>query len=165
MKITTKTTESWNQRARIFKDRNCSDYPGQLISLLQSKAIGNDTGESTQTTVPAGDLITISVFAAVLRDDSFWQMFFKGIERTASENRHCEAFATFALEPGATYHSIYKIDGSPCSLSILKIENGQAKIVTHSRPIRHVLLRQICGMRSKHARNYSQIRQQGNQVD
>ena len=131
--ITTKTTNTYNQHVRIYKDKDCSDYPGTLINLLQSKAIGNDTQESTETTIKSGEPVTISVFAGVPRDDSFWEMFFKGVERTASENRHCEAFASFVPEPGAKYHAIYKIDGSPCSLNIMKIENGQGKTVTNAR--------------------------------
>lgn len=143
LKISTKTPESFNQAVKIYKDFNCSNYPGDVINLLHSKVPGNDTKESTQTTIRAGDVITISVFAGVPRDDTFLQMFFKGIERTASENRHCEAFASFNPKPGATYHAIYKIDGSPCSLNIMKIENGQGITVTSARP------NETCAMKAK----------------
>lgn len=134
LKVTTKTADSFNQSVRVYKNVNCDDYPGDVVNLLYSKVPGNDTKETMQTTIRAGNMITISVFAGVPRDDSFWEMFFKGVERTASENRHCEAFASFVPEPGAVYHAIYKIDGSPCSLNIMKIENGQGKTVTNARP-------------------------------
>lgn len=133
LKVTTKTLESWNQRLSVFGDKDCRDYPGQLINFLQSKVIGNDTKESTQTVIPSGELVTISVFAAVPRDDSFLEMFFKGIERTAAENRYCEAFVTFVPEAGATYHAVYKIDGSPCSLDVMKVVDGQGLTVTGAR--------------------------------
>lgn len=132
--ISTKTADSYNQQVRVYKDKDCADYPGQIINVLQSKIIGNDTKESTQTMIPGGQLLTLSVMAGVPRDDTFWQMFFKGIERTASENRHCEAFVTFIPEAGATYQAIYKIDGTPCSLNVMKIVNGQGITVTGARP-------------------------------
>ena len=141
--ITTKTLESINQGAKVFKDSNCSDYPGQLIDILQSKTAGTETKQSTTTSIKAGEAVTISVFAAIPRDDSFWEMFFKGINQAASENKNCEAFVSFVPEPQAKYHAIFKIDGSPCSINVMKIENGQGKTVTSSRT------NQACSVKAK----------------
>ena len=131
--VTTNTLGTSNQQVRLFSQPGCADYPGKLVDLLQSKRVGINTGASTSTAIPAGAPITISVMAGVPRDDSFLSMFFKGVQRVAAENRVCEAFVTFRPEPGKEYRASYKIDGSPCSINVMQIENGQGVEVTNAR--------------------------------
>lgn len=133
--IATNTLNTWNQQARVFEKADCADYPGKLVDLLQSKRVGIETGAQTTTDIPSGTSITVSVMAAVPRDDSFLSMFFKGVDRVAAENRWCEAFATFRPEAGKVYRASYKIDGSPCSMQIMEIRNGQGIQVTAAHPI------------------------------
>lgn len=132
--VTTNTPESWNQQVRFFDGESCNDYPGQLAGLLNSKRAGIDTKESIANVIPAGLPMTVSVYAAVPRDDSFLEMFFKGVQRTAAENRWCEAFVSFVPEQGATYRAAYKIDGAPCSISLMREMNGQGVHVTDAKP-------------------------------
>ena len=132
--VTTNTAESWNQQVRFFQGEDCSDYPGQLAGLLNSKRIGIDTKESIEHTIPAGSPMTVSVFASVPRDDSFLEIFFKGVKRAAAENRWCEAFVSFIPESGAKYRAAYKIDGTPCSITLMKDKDGQSVHVTNARP-------------------------------
>ena len=132
--VISNTRESWNQRVRIFKDYNCENYPGELVGLLYSKRVGIKSKESLSTTIEAGKPLTISVYAGVPRNDSFFEMFFKGIEKTASENRNCEAFITFKPEVGAKYKAAYKIDGSPCSITLMKIIGNKIVNVSDAKP-------------------------------
>lgn len=132
--VATNTLETWNQQVRLHSQPDCAGYPGKLIDILQSKRIGISTGTSTTTNIPADSSITVSVLASVPRDDSFLSMFFKGGERVASENRYCEAFVTFRPEAGKEYRASYKIDGSPCSLEVMEIRDGQGILVTNARP-------------------------------
>lgn len=131
--VITNTPETFNQQVRLLGDR-CTDYPGQLAGLLHSKRIGIDTKESITTAIPVGKPITVSVYAGVPRDDSFLALLYKNVEQIASENRWCEAFVSFVPEAGETYRAAYKIDGTPCSISLMKEQDGQQVLVTHARP-------------------------------
>ena len=151
LNVTTKTSESFNQQVRVFRDADCSDYPGQIVDLLMSKRVGIESRPSISTTLAAGQMATISVFAGVPRDDSFLEMFFKGVKETASENRMCEAFVSFVPKLGGEYQVTYNIDGSPCSINVMEIRDGQGITVTSASPS------EACSMKSKQQPRIGQL--------
>jgi hypothetical protein len=132
--VVSNTPESFNQGVTIFRGADCSDYPGQLVGVLYSRTAGIQSRESVDTSVPTGAPVIISVFAGVPSDASFFDMFSKELHERAAEIRYCQAFVQFKPEPGEAYRAAYKIDGSPCSLTLMKMKDGQGIHVTEGRP-------------------------------
>ena len=105
-----------NMRVRTYATKDCADYPGQLVGLLNSTTADRTYENPIETRVAAGREVTISVYAETGSH----------VGGRTITTKACEPFTRFRPEPGGRYFAEYQYAGGHCALPVFRLVSDGA---------------------------------------
>jgi hypothetical protein len=117
-----------NTQIRLYQNDECEQTA--LIGTLNSRNVGYRYSHSLETSLPAGQPLTISIFSALHRDVGVLDLMTQSPQTITSGLGYCETFIRFQPENGMHYQVIHNAHYRGCDMDIYKTEeNGEWQLL------------------------------------